>query len=83
MARLKITLQVIALAAPLFSGVMTGRLDVEAIAASMPVAGDIDCRSVHLRRIGLELVGECPVCGDGGKGATSAVRGAPTCRHVR
>jgi hypothetical protein len=71
MARLKITLQVIALAALPFSGVMTGRLDARAISAPMPVAGEIDCRGVHLRRIGLELVGECPVCGDGGKGATS------------
>jgi hypothetical protein len=52
---------------------MTGRLDTETIARAraVPVADEIHRRRIPLRRVGLELVGACPVCGDGGKGARS------------
>jgi hypothetical protein len=56
--------------------VMTGRLDTETIARAraVPVADEIHRRRIPLRRVGLELVGACPVCGDGGKGALGSVR---------
>ena len=52
---------------------MTGRLDTEAIARAraVPVADEIHRRGIRLRRVGLEFVGACPVCGDGGKGSRS------------
>jgi hypothetical protein len=37
----------------------------------VPVADEIYRRRLPLRRVGLELVGACPVCGDGGKGSRS------------
>jgi putative DNA primase/helicase len=54
-------------------GVMTGRLDAETIARvrAVPIADEIHRRGMHLQRVGLELVGACPVCGDGGKGSRS------------
>ena len=53
--------------------VMTSRLDTEAIARAraVSVTDVIHRRSIKLRRAGLELVGACPVCGDGGKGSRS------------
>jgi putative DNA primase/helicase len=52
---------------------VTGRLDTETIARAraVPVVDEIHRRRIPLRRVGLELVGACPVCGDGGKGARS------------
>jgi putative DNA primase/helicase len=52
---------------------MTGRLDSEIIARAraVPVVNEIHRRAIKLRRQGRELVGPCPVCGDGGKGARS------------
>jgi hypothetical protein len=52
---------------------MTGHLDIAAIARAraVPIADEIHRRGIKLRRVGLELVGACPVCGDGGKGSRS------------
>jgi hypothetical protein len=52
---------------------VTGRLDTETVerARAMPVTHEIYRRGIKLRRQGSELVGACPVCGDGGKGARS------------
>jgi putative DNA primase/helicase len=52
---------------------MTWHLDTEAIARAraVPIADEIYRRGIKLRRVGLELVGACPVCGDGGKGSRS------------
>jgi putative DNA primase/helicase len=52
---------------------MTGHLDTAAIARAraVPIADEILRRGIKLRRVGLELVGACPVCGDGGKGSRS------------
>jgi hypothetical protein len=52
---------------------MIGRLDTEIIARAraVPIAEEIHRRGIQLRRVGLELVGSCPVCGDGGKGNRS------------
>jgi putative DNA primase/helicase len=53
--------------------VMTARVDHEAIdrARAVSVVNEISRRGIKLRRQGRELVGPCPVCGDGGKGARS------------
>jgi putative DNA primase/helicase len=40
-------------------------------ARAVPIADEIHRRRMSLRRVGLELVGGCPVCGDGGKGIRS------------
>jgi hypothetical protein len=40
-------------------------------ARAVPIADEIHRRRMSLRRVGLELVGACPVCGDGGKGIRS------------
>jgi putative DNA primase/helicase len=40
-------------------------------ARAVPIAHEIHRRRMLLRRVGLELVGACPVCGDGGKGIRS------------
>jgi len=40
-------------------------------ARAVPIADEIYRRRMSLRRVGLELVGACPVCGDGGKGSRS------------
>jgi putative DNA primase/helicase len=40
-------------------------------ARAVPIAHEIHRRRMSLRRVGLELVGACPVCGDGGKGSRS------------
>jgi putative DNA primase/helicase len=40
-------------------------------ARAVPIAHEIRRRRMSLRRVGLELVGACPVCGDGGKGSRS------------
>jgi hypothetical protein len=40
-------------------------------ARAVPIAHEIHRRRISLRRVGLELVGACPVCGDGGKGSRS------------
>jgi hypothetical protein len=37
----------------------------------VPIADEILRRGIQLRRVGFELVGACPVCGDGGKGSRS------------
>jgi hypothetical protein len=52
---------------------MTGHLDTAAIARAraVPIADEILRRGIKMRRVGLELVGACPVCGDGGKGSRS------------
>jgi hypothetical protein len=52
---------------------MNGYLDAEAIARAraVSVADEIYRRRIPLRRVGLEFVGACPVCGDGGKGNRS------------
>jgi putative DNA primase/helicase len=52
---------------------VTSRTDTEAIAhaRATPVIDEIDHRRIKLRRQGRELVGPCPVCGDGGKGLRS------------
>jgi putative DNA primase/helicase len=52
---------------------MTGHLYTAAIARAraVPIADEILRRGIKLRRVGLELVGACPVCGDGGKGSRS------------
>ncbi|HEY2526395.1 MAG TPA: toprim domain-containing protein [Xanthobacteraceae bacterium] len=48
---------------------MTEHLDIAAIARAhaVPIADEILRRGIKLRRVGFELVGACPVCGDGGK----------------
>jgi hypothetical protein len=52
---------------------MTWHLDTEAVARAraVPIADEIHRRGIKLRRVGLELVGACPICGDGGKGSRS------------
>jgi putative DNA primase/helicase len=52
---------------------MTARRDSEIIARAKAVlvTAEILRRHIPLRRVGLELVGACPVCGDGGKGKHS------------
>jgi hypothetical protein len=52
---------------------MTARVDHEAIdrARAVSVVNEISRRGIKLRRQGRELVGPCPVCGDGGKGVRS------------
>ena len=40
-------------------------------ARAVPITDEIRRRRMSLRRVGLELVGACPVCGDGGKGSRS------------
>src|SRR5579885_831051 len=52
---------------------MTISIDAEALARAraVPIADEIHRRGIKLRRQGRELVGPCPVCGDGGKGARS------------
>ena len=40
-------------------------------ARAVPIADETRRRRISLRRVGLELVGACPVCGDGGKGSRS------------
>lgn len=52
---------------------MTEHLDIAAIARAraVPIADEILRRGIKLRRVGFELVGACPVCGDGGKGSRS------------
>jgi hypothetical protein len=60
---------------------MTGRLDTETIdrARAVQVADVIQHRRIPLRRIGLDLVGACPVCGD--RGRAVAQTGSPF--HLR
>ena len=70
---------------------MTERLDTETIARAraVPVAHEIHRRRIPLRRVGHELVGACPVCGDGGKGSRSdrfavhVAKNAWLCRQCR
>jgi DNA primase len=52
---------------------MTERLDADTVARArtVQIADEIHRRRIPLRRVGHELVGACPVCGDGGKGARS------------
>jgi putative DNA primase/helicase len=52
---------------------MTYRRDSEIIvrARAVSLSEEIRRRGIRLRRVGLELVGACPVCGDGGKGERS------------
>jgi hypothetical protein len=40
-------------------------------ARAVPIVHEIHRRRISLRRVGLELVGACPVCGDAGKGSRS------------
>jgi hypothetical protein len=58
---------------PVRRGVTTGRLDAKTIARvrAVPIADEINRRGIHLQPVELELVGACPVCGDGGKGSRS------------
>jgi hypothetical protein len=55
---------------------MTGRLDTETIdrARAVQVADVIHYRRIPLWRIGLDLVGACPVCGDGERQSLKPVR---------
>jgi DNA primase len=48
-------------------------IDASTIAAAraVPIVNEITRRNIVLRRVGAELVGGCPVCGDGGKGIRS------------
>jgi hypothetical protein len=48
-------------------------IDASIIAAAraVPIVHEIHRRGIHLRRVGIELVGSCPRCGDGGKGIRS------------
>jgi hypothetical protein len=50
-----------------------GRIETEIVARAraVPVVNEIRRRRIPLRRVGHELVGACPVCGDGGKGNRS------------
>jgi hypothetical protein len=52
---------------------MIAHLDTAAIARAraVPIADEIHRRGIKLRRVGFELVGACPICGDGGKGSHS------------
>jgi len=52
---------------------VTGRLDTDTVARARAVriADEVQRRRIPLRRAGHELVGACPVCGDGGKGSRS------------
>jgi hypothetical protein len=60
-----------------------------AIARAVPIINEIHRRGLVLRRVGAELVGGCPVCGDGGKGHCSnrfsvhARKGVWLCRQCR
>jgi hypothetical protein len=57
---------------------MTGRLDAETTdrARAMSVADVIHHRRIPRRRVGLELVGARPVCGDGARAV--AQTGSPS-----
>jgi hypothetical protein len=63
---------------------MTGHISTEAIARAraVPIADEILRGGIKLRRVERELVGGCPVCGDGGKGSRSNRFAVHLCKNV-